>query len=127
MLPPNQLQGGMFSDAGSTAALLYDMPDVPLIYLSIGGIGKSGGPTTDTDIVTPVTFDALGDATLESEGNLRTLTLPVGFDISLGFFYNYRFEGVITATATVPEPTSTALAGSLVLCFAFNRRARNQG
>lgn len=127
MLPPNQLQGGMFSDAGSTAALLYDMPDVPLIYLSIGGIGKSGGPTTDTDIATPVSFDALGDATLESEGNLRTLTLPVGFDISLGFFYNYRFEGVITATATVPEPTSTALAGSLVLCFAFNRRARNQG
>ncbi|MFI4860948.1 MAG: PEP-CTERM sorting domain-containing protein [Phycisphaerales bacterium JB063] len=109
--------GGVFAEDGivpeylSGTVYYNEGAEPPITNLAGGGI-----------TVTP--FADLAEAgTLVQTGDLLTLTIPVEFTTSF-FVSQVTYSGTIVATATVPEPGSTALllAGLPLLM----RRRRNR-
>jgi hypothetical protein len=116
------ITGGEFDEAGMGVSFTSG-----LVYYGAGG----SPPVTDlVNTVSPdPTTDAPGTATLNVDGNIETLTLPVQFEVT--YFINFlvsstQYEGTIVATRVVPEPTTVALLAPMGIPLLL-RRGRHRG
>ncbi len=123
---PRTLTNGSFDEVGIDTAFVWDtsLSQAPaLVYYSSGGappvtrINTIGNGLTDTLATTE-------SGSLIIEGDVQTLSIPIKFRIA--YFVNFllvdnTYEGVIVATAPVPEPGSLACLSAAALLLRRKR------
>lgn len=95
------------------------------IVSGVSDLNAGNPPQSDLTTVAPVINDPGLDGTLELNGLIETITIPVSFTMNI--FGNLtsidlQFEGTVVATRIIPTPGAAMLLGGALACGVMRRR-----